>query len=63
VLRIIGNKDGSLAIVNALDTTYLWRSFPRFFRNVYGQLFYDATLSFSDKLARWRTQPVASRNW
>jgi hypothetical protein len=46
-------------IMFALLMTWLGPKFPRFFKT-YEPLFYDATLSFSEKLARWRTQPAAS---
>jgi hypothetical protein len=34
--------------------------FPRLFKNSYEPLFFDARLSFADKLAQWRAQPAVS---
>ena len=47
-------------LLHTLAVTWLGPRFPRFFKNAYEPLFYDATLSFSEKIARWRVQPVAS---
>jgi hypothetical protein len=47
-------------LFQTLAVTWLGPLFPRFFRNAYEPLFYDATLSFGEKIARWRVQPVAS---
>jgi len=38
----------------------LVRKFPKLFRNSHEPVFYDASLSFSEKIAQWRTQPKAS---
>ena len=46
-------------IMFALLMTWLGPKFPGFFKT-YEPLFYDATLSLSEKIARWRVQPVAS---
>ena len=35
---------------------WLARKFPRFVKNSYEALFFDASLSFSGKVLRWRTQ-------
>lgn len=35
-------------------------SFPAFFKTVYEPRLYDASLSLADKIAAWRTQPVAA---
>ena len=48
-------------LFHSLTVTWVGPRFPRFFKNVYEPLFYDATLSLSEKIARWRVQPVASR--
>ena len=47
-------------LFHALVTTWFGPKYPKLFGNVYQPLFYDATLSFPEKLARWRTQPAAS---
>jgi hypothetical protein len=46
-------------ILFALIMGWLGPKYPRFF-NTYEPLFYDATLSLSEKLTRWRTQPTVS---
>lgn len=35
-------------------------TFPRFAKNAYEPLFFDASLSFSDKIACWRAKPATS---
>src|SRR5258705_90211 len=47
-------------LFQTLAVAWLGPRFPRFFKNAYEPLFYDGTLSFSEKIARWRVQPVAS---
>jgi hypothetical protein len=47
------------SIMFALIMTWLGPKYPRFFKT-YEPLFYDTTLSFSEKLTRWRTQPTVS---
>jgi hypothetical protein len=64
--EIVGKPGGAAifvvvtALIHAVSITYLAPKFPRFFRNSYEPLFFDATLSFSEKLLRWRTQPATS---
>ncbi|ANW04238.1 hypothetical protein [Bradyrhizobium icense] len=48
------------SIFHGLLTPWLAPKFPKFFRNSYEPLFFDASLSFSDKLAQWRAQPTVS---
>ena len=48
------------ALFYALITPSLGRKFPNRFRHGYEPLFFDASLSFIEKIARWRTQPVTS---
>src|SRR5882757_2493213 len=48
------------ALFYALITPALGRKFPNRFRHGYEPLFFDASLSFSEKIARWRAQPVTS---
>ncbi len=63
---IVGDPGGAAifvalaTLVHALLTPYLGPKFPKFFRNSYEPLFFDATLSWREKIARWRTQPTAS---
>ena len=47
-------------LLHALVTPWLAPKFPRFFKHGYEPLFFDASLSFSEKIVRWRTQPMAS---
>ena len=48
------------SLVFALITAWLGPKFPNRFRKLYEPLFFDATLSFQEKLIRWRTQPTVS---
>ena len=48
------------ALFYALITPALGRKFPNRFRHGYEPLFFDASLPFIEKIARWRTQPVTS---
>jgi hypothetical protein len=63
---IVGRPGGAAIFIvlamlfQTLAVTWLGPRFPRFFKNAYEPLFYDAALSFSEKIARWRVQPVAS---
>jgi hypothetical protein len=64
--EIVGQRYGAAifvvlaALLFALITPALGRKFPNRFRHGYEPLFFDASLSFSEKIARWRTQPVTS---
>lgn len=44
----------------ALATPWLGPKFPRWFKTSYEPLFFDATLSLSERLSRWQTQPATS---
>jgi hypothetical protein len=48
------------SIFHGLLTPWLPPKFPRFFKNSYEPLFFDATLSFSEKIEKWRAQSVTS---
>jgi hypothetical protein len=48
------------ALFYALLMPWLGRKFPNRFRHGYEPLFFDASLPFIEKIARWRTQPVTS---
>jgi hypothetical protein len=48
------------ALFYALVTPWLARTFPKRFVPGYEPLFFDASLPFIEKIARWRTQPVTS---
>jgi hypothetical protein len=52
-----------VALVSPLYTltmSLLGPIFPKSFEYTYEPLFFDATLSFSEKLSHWRTQPNTS---
>ena len=48
------------AVFYALLTPWLARKFPKRFGHGFEPLFFDASLSFLEKIARWRTQPLTS---
>jgi len=64
--NIVGQPWGALIFVLlstptfALLSPWLGRKFPNTFKHAYEPLFFDPTLSFADKIARWRTQPATS---
>lgn len=64
--EIVGERYGAAifvvlaALFYALLTPGLARKFPNRFRHGYEPLFFDASLSFIEKIVRWRTQPVTS---
>jgi hypothetical protein len=45
---------------HALLTPWLGPKFPKFFKHGYEPLFFDANLSFAEKLEKWRMQPIVS---
>jgi hypothetical protein len=64
--QIVGHAGGAVTfvatatLIRALTTPWLGPKFPRFFKNSYEPLFFDASLSFIEKVSRWRTQPATS---
>jgi hypothetical protein len=64
--EIVGQRYGAAifvvvaALFYALLTPWLGRKFPNRFRHGYEPVFFDASLPFIEKIARWRTQPVTS---
>jgi hypothetical protein len=64
--EIVGQRYGAAIFVAlatpmfALLTPWLARRFPKKFSNGYEPLFFDASLSFAEKIAKWRIQPTAS---
>ena len=64
--EIIGHRYGAAifvvlaALFFALITPWLGRKFPNRFKHGYEPLFFDASLPFIEKIARWRAQPVTS---
>ena len=71
LLKLCGNHDlvgdpgvaifvGFASLVHATIAVTLGPSFPAVFKTLYEPKFFDGTLSLSDKITEWRTQPVAS---
>jgi hypothetical protein len=64
--QILGERYGaaifvaSASVLYALTMPHLGPKFPRFFRNSYEPLFFDASLPFSEKLSQWRVRPTTS---
>jgi phosphatidylserine synthase len=64
--HLVRDQGGALIFVitttlfYAILTPWLAPKFPRLFKQSYEPLFFDASLSFSEKIVRWRTQPKAS---
>jgi hypothetical protein len=61
--QILGERYGaaifvaSASVLYALMLPYLGPKFPRFFKNSYQPLFFDASLPFGEKLSQWRAKP------
>ena len=64
--EIVGERWGAMIFVvvtslfYGLLTPWLVPKLPARFRQGYEPLFFDATLSFSEKIAQWRAQPNTS---
>jgi hypothetical protein len=64
--EIVGERFGAAIFVvlatifHGMFTPWLAQAFPKFFANAYAPCFFDETLSFSEKIAQWRTQPMVS---
>lgn len=64
--QIVGQIDSAAffvataTVIYALATPWLGPKFPRAFKSAYEPLFFDATLSFIEKVSRWQTQPATS---
>jgi hypothetical protein len=64
--QILNDRYGAAIFVTfasvfyALTMPYLGPKFPRFFQNSYEPLFFDASLSFREKLAQWRAKSATS---
>ena len=64
--QVVGQPGGAAifvalaSLLYALAMPYIGPRFPRFSKNSYEPLFFDATLSFSEKILRWRVQPATS---
>ena len=48
------------SVLHGLFTPWLAPKFPKFFRHSYEPLFFNASLSFSEKIAKWRERPTTS---
>ena len=63
---IVGERWGAAifvvmtSILYGMLTPWIARKFPKVFRQGYEPLFFDASLSFSEKIAQWRMQPATS---
>ncbi|MCK1384287.1 hypothetical protein [Bradyrhizobium sp. 21] len=68
MLKLLGDHSGANPVLTVTMATIfysllaIWagRRFPRFAKNGYEPLFFDASLSFSDKIAGWRARPRTS---
>jgi hypothetical protein len=48
------------SVLHGLFTPWLAPKFPKFFRHGYEPLFFNASLSFAEKIAKWRERPTTS---
>lgn len=48
------------SVLHGLFTPWLAPKFPKLFRHGYEPLFFNANLSFSEKIAKWRERPTTS---
>jgi len=48
------------SVLHGLFTPWLAPKFPKFFRHGYEPLFFNAGLSFVEKIAKWRERPTTS---
>ena len=48
------------SVLHGLFTPWLAPKFPKFFRHGYEPLFFNASLPFSEKIAKWRERPTTS---
>jgi hypothetical protein len=68
MVKLLGDHHGGSPVLTiAMATIFysllaIWAgsTFPRFAKNAYEALFFDASLSFSEKIARWRAKPATS---
>jgi hypothetical protein len=66
--KLLGDHSGANPVLTVTIATIsysflaIWagKRFPKFARNAYEALFFDASLSFSEKIARWRAKPATS---
>jgi hypothetical protein len=48
------------SVLHGLFTPWLAPKFPKFFRHGYEPPFFNASLSFVEKIEKWRAQPTTS---
>ena len=48
------------SVLHGLFTPWLAPKFPKFFRHGYEPLFFNANLSFAEKIEKWRERPTTS---
>jgi hypothetical protein len=48
------------SVLHGLFTPWLAPKFPKFFRHGYEPLFFNTSLSFSEKIEKWRERPTTS---
>ena len=64
--EIVGSPEGPVifvvlaSLLHGILVPWLAPKFPKRFGQGHEPLFFDCTLSFSEKIARWRVQPAAS---
>jgi hypothetical protein len=64
--EIVGDRWGAAifvaiaSLVHALLVPWLAPKFPKLIRHGYEPLYFDANLSFAEKIAQWRMKPAAS---
>jgi hypothetical protein len=64
--EIVGERFGATIFVvlatifHGMFTPWLARTFPKYCASAYAPCFFDETLSFAEKIAQWRVQPMAS---
>jgi hypothetical protein len=64
--EIVGERWGAAlfvalaSIFHAMFVPWVGPKFPKLFKQSYEPLFYDLNLSFSEKIAQWRAQPMVS---
>ena len=64
--QIVSYPGGAVTFVvlasffHALLVPWLAPKYPKLCKNSFEPLFFDASLSFAEKVLRWRTQPMAS---
>jgi len=64
--EIVGERYGAAiyvvlaSLVYAALTPLLAAKFPKRFVHVHAPVFFDASLSFAEKVAQWRSQPMVS---